>query len=148
VLLDFVHDGISYSVYREPSYTYTTRNGTVSKKSASSELYMGDECLCTKNTDVTKAITDILGIGPEQWGQISMIAQGEFVKLLDSNSAERSEILGRLFKTGRFTFLIEELKRRSKDKDEEYSDSENALDWIANSAFWDPEDDVSSMTFE
>lgn len=45
VLLDFVHDGISYSVYREPSYTYTTRNGTVSKKSASSELYMGDECL-------------------------------------------------------------------------------------------------------
>ena len=148
VLLDFVHDGISYSVYREPSYTYTTRNGTVSKKSASSELYMGDECLCTKNKDVTEAITDILGIGPEQWGQISMIAQGEFVKLLDSNSAERSEILGRLFKTGRFTFLIEELKRRSKDKDEEYSDSENALNWIARSAFWDPEDDVSSMTFE
>ena len=148
VQLDFVHDGIGYTVRREPSYSYVTRNGTESKKTATSELWMEGECICNKNKSVNEAVEEILGIGSDQWGQISMIAQGEFVKLLDSDSNKRSEILGRLFRTERFTWMIDELKRRSREKDEEYEKAEDSLGWIARTAVWTDDADVDDMTFD
>ncbi len=148
VLLDFVHDGIEYSVYREPAYTYKNRNGAISRKPASSELYRGDECICSKNKDVTDAIEDIMGFGPDQWAQTSMIAQGEFMKLLDPNSSERSEILGKLFNTGVFTYMIEELKRLSKDMDEKYDKKTQDIMRSADNAEWDDDTNLWEMSFD
>lgn len=46
---------------------------------------------------VTERITEILGLNPEQFRQIVMLAQGEFKRFLKADSEKKNEILGRLF---------------------------------------------------
>lgn len=46
---------------------------------------------------VTERITEILGLNPEQFRQIVMLAQGEFKRFLKADSERKNEILGRLF---------------------------------------------------
>mgnify|MGYP002625344261 CR=1 FL=1 len=148
VELRFSQGGSVFTVRREPPYVHRTRNGTTTRKNPVSELFKDGEPISSKNKEVDAAIADILGIGPEQWSQISMIAQGEFVRLLDSDSATRSEILGRLFRTERFTGMIEELRNRSKEKSDELRIKESEIGAIADSAFWDEGTDRSAMTFD
>lgn len=51
-------------------------------------------------TIVTQAVTDIMGLNRQQFGQIAMIAQGDFLKLLLARTDERSGIFREIFKTG------------------------------------------------
>ncbi len=46
---------------------------------------------------VTERITEILGLNPDQFRQIVMLAQGEFKRFLKADSEKKNEILGRLF---------------------------------------------------
>jgi len=148
VKLDFVHEGVSYTVRREPKYSYINRNGAVSEKGPTAELFREGEFLCEKKQAVNAEIEDILGIGLDQWRQVSMIAQGEFMKLLDSDSQKRSDILGRLFKTGMYTFLIDELKRMSKEKDGEYDKKTMDIMRSAENAVWEEGTDLWEMSFD
>ena len=43
----------------------------------------------TKTREVTKAITELMGLDYRQFTQIAMIAQGDFQKLLLAGTAER-----------------------------------------------------------
>ena len=51
----------------------------------------------TKFKDVTKAVTELLGLDYRQFTQIAMIAQGDFQKLLLAGTQQRSEIFVRFF---------------------------------------------------
>lgn len=53
----------------------------------------------TKVNNVTAAIEDILGIDHDQFSQIVMIAQGDFRRLLQSNTEERRQVFQKLFNT-------------------------------------------------
>ncbi len=136
VRLEFVHNGICYAIERVPYRKYITRNGTVGEKRESAELFREGELISQKKTDVDAMVKDILGIGPRQWNQISMIAQGEFVKLLDAESKDRSDILGKLFGTERFSIAIEKLKEKSSEKAAELESKRKDIESIIAGAEW------------
>ncbi len=85
---------------------------------------MPDGSVITKIKDVSAKVEEIIGINKNQFSQIAMIAQGDFRKLLNCETNERSKIFRKIFKTEpyhnieiKLSSLFNELKRnREKEK--------------------------------
>ena len=124
VELLFEHNGRKYTVKRRYKVV-KRRNGVYeSETTPEATLTFDDNSTpITKSTDVTNAINTILGINREQFVRISMIAQGEFSKILIAKTAdeckERKQILRRLFGTEiyeRFKNELDSETKRLKDE--------------------------------
>ena len=68
--------------------------------------------MITGATKVNKKIKEILSLDYQQFKQISMIAQGEFLKLLVADGNERTEVLRNIFKT----HIYEELQKKASEQ--------------------------------
>ena len=85
---------------------------------------MPDGSVITKIKEVNAKVEEIIGINKNQFSQIAMIAQGDFRKLLNCETNERSKIFRKIFKTEpyhnieiKLSSLFNELKRnREKEK--------------------------------
>ena len=84
VELTFTYRGKDYTVKRNPEYLRPKDRGQgMTTEKANAELIFPDERQpVTKSTEVTKAVTQLLGLDQRQFRQIAMIAQGDFQKLL------------------------------------------------------------------
>ena len=83
---------------------------------ANAELIFPDERQpVTKTSEVTKKVTELLGLDQRQFRQIAMIAQGDFQKLLLTGTADRSEIFRKMF----FTEIYQELQKRLREATKE-----------------------------
>lgn len=70
---------------------------------------------------VKPKITEIVGLNRDQFAQIVMIAQNDFLRFLQSNTTDRLEILRRIFNTEalkQFQNRLKELVRRENEKRE------------------------------
>ncbi len=76
------------------------RGDGMTRQSPEAVLYQDEEILETGNYQVTAKVEELLGMDRIQYQQISMIAQGEFLKLLYAKGKERSEIFRKIFGTG------------------------------------------------
>ncbi|SCC25773.1 AAA family ATPase [Bacillus mycoides] len=65
-------------------------------------------------TDVNKKVEDLIGLSKHQFSQIVMLPQGEFRKLLTSETENKEEILRRIFKTDRYKLMCEILDQKRK----------------------------------
>ena len=63
--------------------------------------------------EVNAAVLDILGLDYNQFCQIAMIAQGQFTKLLNASTEERSRIFRKLFRTQRYAKLQDRLQEEA-----------------------------------
>ena len=100
VELAFSHKGIHYRIRRAPKYARPKKRGegyTISNETA--ELYVEEQEPIASVTEVNRALEQIMGLNYEQFKQIAMIAQGEFLELLVANSRDRVEIFRNLFHT-------------------------------------------------
>ena len=61
-------------------------------------------------------IVSLVGLTKSQFMQVAMIAQGEFMELLRTDSNRKKEIFRRLFHTGIYQDITDELARRCKDR--------------------------------
>jgi len=114
VQLTFSYRNKEYTVKRNPEYErLAIRGGGTTKQAAGAELTYPDGRLVTKIKDVDLAVKEIIGIDRNQFCQIAMIAQGDFLKLLLAPTKERMEIFRHIFKTEQFSLLQERLKRES-----------------------------------
>lgn len=117
VELTFENAGKRYNVRRSPEYERPALRGEgVATQKADALLTLPDGSLVTKYKEVTAAIRDIIGVDRGQFSQISLIAQGDFLKLLLAPTSERREIFRRIFDTGRFSRLSEKLKAESGER--------------------------------
>ncbi|MDE6831035.1 MAG: SMC family ATPase, partial [Lachnospiraceae bacterium] len=66
-----------------------------------------------KKRETDQKIVEIMGMDADQFTQIAMIAQGDFLKLLHAESKERKRIFSRIFRTRLYYQVQEELKRRA-----------------------------------
>ena len=114
----FTHQGKDYHVCRKPSFKYTTRNGKPDEQAEKVTFYQPDGTTLegAKNVDGTKekpgAIPQLLNMDAGQFMQVAMIAQGEFWKLLNAKTNERTEILRTIFQTDAYKKLELKLKNR------------------------------------
>ncbi len=114
VELTFSYRDKEYIVKRNPEYEREAkRGGGTTKQTANAELTYPDGKIVTKIKDVDNAIKEIIGIDKNQFCQIAMIAQGDFLKLLLAPTKERMEIFRHIFKTEKFSLLQDRLKRES-----------------------------------
>ena len=116
VELTFRYRGKTYRVKRNPEYLRPKARGEgMTSQKAEAELELPDGTVVTRVREVTEKITEIIGIDREQFTRIAMIAQGDFLKLLLADTAERIGIFRKLFRTGRYHDLQERLKRQALD---------------------------------
>lgn len=89
-----------YKIFRTPSYERPKDKGEgFTNQPAKAELILPDGSVLSKVRDVDTKIEEIIGITREQFSQIVMIAQGDFWKLLTSDTKTRIDILRKLFRT-------------------------------------------------
>lgn len=114
VELVFSYRDKEYKVKRNPEYEREAkRGGGTTKQTANAEIIYPDGKVVTKIKDVDNAVKEIIGIDRNQFCQIAMIAQGDFLKLLLAPTKERMEIFRHIFKTEQFAALQERLKKEA-----------------------------------
>ena len=125
VELEFEYNNEIYKINRNPEYPRPNKRGEgFTKQNANAELVMPDGSVITKIKEVSAKVEEIIGINKNQFSQIAMIAQGDFRKLLNCETNERSKIFRKIFKTEpyhnieiKLSSLFNELKRnREKEK--------------------------------
>ena len=111
VELKFSYRGKEYSGVRSPEYSRPAkRGGGMVRQPAEAELTLPDKSVITRCSEVDRKIVEIIGLNREQFLQIAMIAQGEFLKLLLASTDERKKIFRQIFGTERYFQLQEQLK--------------------------------------
>ena len=111
VKLIFNYKGKKYTIKRNPEYERAAQRGSgLTKQTAAVELILPDGKPITKTREVDKEINNIIGINRDQFCQIAMIAQGDFLKLLIAPTKDRIEIFRHIFKTKLYSDLQGRLK--------------------------------------
>lgn len=116
-------DGAVYEIRRVPRHLRPAGRRTKSGASeilvsSSAELTMPDGTVYpARETD--RKLEELVGLTKEQFTQIAMIAQGEFMALLRAKSDEKKVIFRKLFGTGIYQAAAEELRARLLAKEKE-----------------------------
>ncbi|MGE7624155.1 AAA family ATPase [Viridibacillus sp. NPDC096237] len=69
--------------------------------------------------EINKKIEDIIGLTKDQFKQIVMLPQGEFRKLLTSETENKEAILRKIFKTEPYRHIADQLKVKKEEADKE-----------------------------
>jgi len=120
VKLVFEYNGDEYTLTRNPEYTRPKTKGEgTTLETAKAELIYPDGRVLTKVGDVTRAIEELIGLNHDQFTQISMLAQGDFQRLLNADTKERIDIFRRIFNTELYQVFQDRLseKQSSLNKD-------------------------------
>ncbi len=129
VKLTFLYHEKIYTVTRNPEYLRPKGRGT------GFTLQRGDATLeypdgrppVTKSKEVTRAVTELIGLDYQQFTQIAMIAQGDFQKVLLAGTAERGEIFRQIFHTGIYQGLQRRLRETAKDRENDYNEIRRSI---------------------
>ena len=115
VELEFEVKDARYTVHRNPEYLRPKARGEgfTTEKADATLTYADGRPPVTKARDVNAAVLDILGLDYNQFCQIAMIAQGQFTKLLNASTEERSRIFRKLFRTQRYAKLQDRLQEEA-----------------------------------
>ncbi len=128
VRLDFAYRDRLYRVERSPRYQRAKKSGTgMTWENANAVLNLPDGKVITGYTAVSDAVKDIIGIDRNQFGQIAMIAQGDFLKLLLANTEERGKIFRKVFNTEMFQQFQYELKNQASLLRNRYEDLRRSI---------------------
>ena len=117
VELTFMSGGRKYTVRRNPEYEQRAKRGTgtsVCKPKVLLTEYDGGreavrELKSEKKTGEKDPITEIIGIDSEKFRQLSMIAQGDFDRVITADTKQRTAILRAIFNTEKYERLQTEL---------------------------------------
>ena len=120
--------GEIYTVIRSPSYQrkklkkdgFITVNSKAQLTLPNSKLIIG-----VKETD--DYIVNLLGVNADQFRQIALLAQGEFLKLLNTDTQKRGEIFRNIFKTNIYSTFSTELKEKAYKLKDEYDDLQKSI---------------------
>ena len=122
VEMTFENKGKIYKVKRNPEYMRPAKRGDgETKQTAGAELILPDGTVITKDKAVTEEIRNIIGVDSNQFSQIAMIAQGDFLKLLLAETRDRQKIFREIFHTGRYESLQRKLAAESATLEREFS---------------------------
>lgn len=121
----FRHRERTYKIVRNPDYDRAKRRGEGTTKKVANAVF---ECLDTDEVisgteKVDKRVRELMGLDQNQFSQTVMIAQGDFLKILNAKSDERKQLFQKLFHTADYEWIQKQLK-------EKYDASMSALNQI------------------
>lgn len=120
VTLTFSEHGEIYEIKRSPSYIRMSKRKNKSGEytgvqvPSKASLFLPDGSEYPGNLkDINVKIQEIIGVDQNQFSQIAMIAQGDYLRLLHASSKERKEIFSKIFNTGIFQRIQMKLKEKN-----------------------------------
>ena len=142
VELEFEVHGVRYTVRRNPEYQRPKARGEgmTTEKADATLTYPDDRPPVTKAKDVTAAVQEIIGLDYNQFSQIVLIAQGQFTKLLNASTEERSRIFRKLFRTQRYAQLQERLQAEAAALNQQCTAQNTKLDSLLSGLQFAPDD--------
>ncbi len=157
VELTFSYHDQTYKVTRNPDYMRPKGRGTgYTQQKGDAVLEFSDgRSPVGKAKDVTKTVTEILGLDYGQFTKIAMIAQGEFQKLLVARTDERIEIFRKIFHTEIYRDLQKKLQDMAKKQWGEYENLRRSISQDLNqiscnreNAFWEELENLKAVQFK
>lgn len=117
VVFKFQKNHKEYTVKRSFREVKKNKNGvkTLGTSSILSLTLPDNTEFIGKVAETEKKIEEIIGLTKEQFMQIAMIAQGEFMTLLRAKSDNKKEIFRKLFHTEKFAKIIEIIKEKRRN---------------------------------
>lgn len=147
VELYFSYGGKDYYIKRNPTFESPKKNGSMTQKKAYAELKYPDGRIVSKLKEVNDAVVGIMGINKQQFTQIAMIAQGDFLKLLTASTEDRKDIFRQIFKTDNYLKLQNKLKEQAKNLQGQCDDIQKSIKQYVNGIKCS-EDDILSLQVE
>ena len=138
VELTFLYQEKLYTVRRNPEYLRPKERGSgfTLQKGDAQLIFPDGRPPVTKSKDVTKAVTELIGLNCQQFRQIAMIAQGDFQKLLLAGTEQRSEIFRQIFHTGIYQEIQIKLRDAAKSCWKEYDELRRSISQHLSGAFF------------
>ena len=144
VELSFENDGKTYRVKRVPGQMIDNGKGRIVSKGNTIELeYPDGRIVSGSKKETDNAIREIVGLDFDQFKRIVMIAQGDFKELLLDKEGKRGDIFRKIFSTGYYLDIQDELKSRYKELNEECQQGRRSIEQYFDGAYYDETDDLN-----
>lgn len=115
--LTFEYKGEVYNIRRTPRYLRKKSKGDgftdLNTKKTLVKLPNGE--VITNLSDADIFINELIGVDANQFSQISMLAQGDFMKLLKASSSEKVKLFRNIFYTENFQKLEDDIFNKLKE---------------------------------
>ena len=109
----FAHQGKNYHVWRQPRHERKSKRGTGTvTEEEKAILYEEGKAPIEGLSKVNTAVSELLHIDERQFKQIAMIAQGQFLSLLNEKTEDRTKILRTIFLTDGYKLIGDLLQKR------------------------------------
>nr|WP_295972112.1 AAA family ATPase [uncultured Bacillus sp.] len=131
VELEFELRGRHYRIKRQLGHVKKGNKTATGEHYEFYEKVDGREIPCVDRqivSEINKKAEELIGLTKEQFSQIVMLPQGEFRKLLTSQTENKEEILRKIFKTERYTEISARLKEKKKAAEDEFKRVQEARD--------------------
>ncbi|TAA72576.1 AAA family ATPase [Planococcus salinarum] len=124
-----IHNQV-YRILREMPHVKKGNKSPTGERYEFFEIHEDGEKPCVERqivSEINQRIEEILGLTQNQFSQIVMLPQGEFRKLLTSETDNKEEILRRIFKTEPYKMISERLKQKRDAAKDAYGLEEQVL---------------------
>lgn len=128
VELVFEHRRERYRILRSPAYV---RDGYKTKTPASVEMELPDGTRLKNAREIdgeSGKVRELLGLSVEQFRQVAVIAQGDFLRLLHADTRDRERIFRTIFNTQVFYDMQEKISNLHYEAKNEYEKVKYAME--------------------
>ena len=132
VELVFEFNGTQYTITRWMEYMRPLKRGAGFTEDKAGATMSWPDCLTpiSGTKEVTAKILEILGISRDQFTQIAMIAQGDFMKLLMANTEERRKLFRMIFRTENYKTIQERISKEFLEEEKRLGDEKVSINAI------------------
>ncbi|MBU9710527.1 AAA family ATPase [Evansella tamaricis] len=149
VELEFELHGRHYRILRQLPHQKKGNKSATGERYEFFEKINDEEIPCVDRqivSEINKKVEAIMGLSKDQFSQIVMLPQGEFRKLLTSQTDNKEAILRKIFRTEPYKWFSERLKDKKTEKDDKYKREVHTRDrYISDIAATIPERDGSTL---
>ncbi|WP_341202440.1 AAA family ATPase [Planomicrobium okeanokoites] len=130
VEMEFEIHNQRYRILRQMPHVKKGNKSPTGERYEFFEVHKDGEKPCVERqivSEINQRVEEILGLTQNQFSQIVMLPQGEFRKLLTSETDNKEEILRRIFKTEPYKMISERLKQKRDAAKDAYGLEEQVL---------------------
>ena len=146
VELTFICRGETYKIFRTTTKEVPKKRGEgMNTVSETAELTLPTGRIISGTEDVKQEIQTLLGIDKNQFAQIVMLAQGEFLKLLNADTKDREEIFRKIFETDNYKNFQNAMAEKTKTLYGKYEDKKKSVNQYINQIICDETSELSVL---